>query len=131
MEHPDFKIGTLFRTATGLWRCTDVGTRTIAAIHLENVEVNGTSGRRTLNHDEAEAQGWFRGPPYIVVEEVFDEYDLEGCEPDNLLDFPGYEYRPPKRDWSQADRGEEAVAARRERRAAQLLAAEERDGPRD
>jgi len=132
MEHRDFKVGTLFRTGTGLWRCTDVGTRTIAAIYLEQVEVNGTSGRRTLPHDEAEAAGWFRGPPYIVAESVFDEYDLEGCEPDNLLDFPGYEDRPPKRDWSQAVRGpfHEAVAVLRELRAAQLRAAEERDGPR-
>lgn len=24
-------------------------------------------------------QSWYPGPPYAVVEEVFDEYDLPGC----------------------------------------------------
>lgn len=35
MEHKDFRIGLEFWTATGAWRCTDVGTRTIVAIKLE------------------------------------------------------------------------------------------------
>jgi hypothetical protein len=65
MEHSDFSIGTEFMTATGRWRCTDVGTRTIAAIKLD------------LDHDPF----WYNGPPYAVVEQVFDEYDFEGCEP--------------------------------------------------
>lgn len=34
-----------------------------------------------MTHAEAEAEGWFNGPPYGVAETVFDEYDLEGCEP--------------------------------------------------
>jgi hypothetical protein len=34
----------------------------------------------TLSRNEREAGGWFRGPPYAVVEKVFDEYDIEGCE---------------------------------------------------
>jgi hypothetical protein len=65
MEHSDFKIGIEFLTATGRWRCTDVGTRTIAAIRLD------------LDHDPA----WYNGPPYAVLERVFDEYDIEGCDP--------------------------------------------------
>ena len=65
MNHSDFKIGTEFLTATGRWRCTDVGTRTIAAIRLE------------LDHDSA----WYNGPPYAVVEHVFDEYGFEDCDP--------------------------------------------------
>jgi hypothetical protein len=118
MEHTDFKIGTLFRTGSGLWRCTDVGTRTIGNIHLDKVEANGTQGPETLSRDEAQAQGLFKGPPYVVAEFVFDEYDFEGCEPEKLYDFPGYEDRPPRRDWSQAVRGpwKDALATLRERR---------------
>jgi hypothetical protein len=65
MKHSDFKIGIEFLTATGRWRCTNVGTRTIAAIRLD------------LDHDPA----WYNGPPYAVVEHVFDEYGIEDCDP--------------------------------------------------
>ena len=65
MKHSDFKIGTEFVTETGRWRCTDVGKRTIAAIKL--------------NHDDDPR--WYNGPPYGVLEQVFDEYDLEGISP--------------------------------------------------
>jgi hypothetical protein len=65
MEHSDFKIGTEFMTATGRWRCTDVGTRTVAAIRL--------------NHDGDPF--WYSGPPYPVAEHVFDEDDIIGCDP--------------------------------------------------
>ena len=64
MQHSDFRIGCEFRTSGGRWRCTDVGTRTIVAIKL--------------NHDDEPS--WYIGPPYKVVEHVFDEYDLEACE---------------------------------------------------
>jgi hypothetical protein len=64
MKHADFRIGREFMTATGRWRCTDVGARTIAAIGLD------------LDHDPR----WYNGPPYAVVESVFDECDIEGCE---------------------------------------------------
>uniref|UniRef100_Q07SS3 Uncharacterized protein n=1 Tax=Rhodopseudomonas palustris (strain BisA53) TaxID=316055 RepID=Q07SS3_RHOP5 len=63
MEHSDFKIGTEFLTAAGRWRCTDVGTRTIAAIRLD------------LDHDAS----WYNGPPYAVPEQVFDEDGIAGC----------------------------------------------------
>jgi hypothetical protein len=65
MKHSDFKIGTEFLTETGRWRCTDVGSRTIAAIRLD------------LDHDPF----WYSGPPYPVAECVFDEDGIEGCEP--------------------------------------------------
>jgi hypothetical protein len=65
MKHSDFKIGREFLTETGRWRCTDVGKRTIAAIKLD--------------HDDDPT--WYNGPPYAVVEHVFDEYDLEGLSP--------------------------------------------------
>ncbi|MGH6899756.1 MAG: hypothetical protein ACREJ5_24935 [Geminicoccaceae bacterium] len=63
MRHQDFRIGLEFMTATGRWRCTDVGTRTIAAIKL----------------DRPDDSSWFNGPPYAVAEQVFDEYDIEAC----------------------------------------------------
>ena len=65
MRHSEFSIGCEFTTETGRWRCTDVGTRTIAAIRL--------------NHDDDPS--WYHGPPYALAEYVFDESDLEGCEP--------------------------------------------------
>ena len=63
MEHGDFAIGKEFQTTTGVWRCTDIGTRTIIAIKV--------SGR--------DDQSWLNGPPYAVAEMVFDEDDLDGC----------------------------------------------------
>jgi hypothetical protein len=79
MQHSEFKIGGIFRCGGRLWRCTDIGTRTIVAIHNDRVEVGGSPAlRRTLSG--AEAEDWFRGPPYAVVESVFDENDIEGCD---------------------------------------------------
>ena len=46
----------------GKWRCTDVGTRVIAAIQLDQQD-----------------ESWYNGPPYAVAESVFDEYDQAGC----------------------------------------------------
>lgn len=63
MKHHEFRIGLVFLTATGLWKCTDVGTRVIVAIKLE----------KHSKHPD------YNGPPYSVVERVFDEYDFDGC----------------------------------------------------
>lgn len=63
MEHGDFVIGQSFWTATGEWRYTDIGIRTITAIKL----------------DRPDDPSWYNGPPYAVVEHVFDEYDFVGC----------------------------------------------------
>lgn len=61
MKHSDFKIGTVFNSCTGQrWQCTDVGSRTILAIELK---------------PELESS-WFAGPPYLVVEVLFDEIDI-------------------------------------------------------
>lgn len=62
MNKEEFQIGLEFYTATGKWRCTDIGTRVIVAIKLYQ---NNPS--------------WYNGPPYAVAEVVFDEYDLGGC----------------------------------------------------
>lgn len=58
-----FCIGTIFYSGSGKkWRCTDIGSRTIIAIEIE----------------EERDESWYNGPPYAVVEQVFDEYDLGG-----------------------------------------------------
>jgi hypothetical protein len=68
MEHSEFRIGGEFWCGDKHWRCTDVGTRVIAAI--------------CLSDEQAIADpSWLNGPPYAVAELVFDEYDLGGCCP--------------------------------------------------
>ena len=87
MRHGEFRIGETFWCDGQRWRCTDIGTRTIAAIGIDRVEVgsNVPELRRALGRAKAEAKGWFNGPPYAVAESVFDEYDIEDCSlvPDN------------------------------------------------
>lgn len=68
MQHTDFHIGLEFLTASGRWRVTDIGTRTIIAIKLDE------SNPRNYN-----------GPPYSIAETVFDEYDFGGCKPVETL----------------------------------------------
>lgn len=90
MNRPDFHIGLEFWTGAGRWRCTDVGTRVITAIRVDSVNLvrseAGVQTPYTLTGEEAEAQDWFNGPPYVVAEMVFDEYDMEGCllDPDEF-----------------------------------------------
>ena len=65
MEHKDFIIGQEFLYGEKRWRCTDIGTRVIVAICLD---------------DHPDNPRWFNGPPYAVAETVFDEDDMEACE---------------------------------------------------
>lgn len=65
MKHSEFVIGGEFLCGENLWRCTDVGTRTICAISL---------APRPAGRD------WFKGPPYAVAEDIFDENDMPACE---------------------------------------------------
>jgi hypothetical protein len=71
MKKEDFKIGQEFYTASGQWRCTDIGTRVIVAIHLNQEDPRN-----------------YNGPPYSIPEHVFEEYDMEGCSLDPT-DFEG------------------------------------------
>ena len=86
MRRDDFKIGVEFRCGSGQWRCTDIGTRTIVAIRLDQVRIEewdpNTSGHelRTLSRGEAEKDGWLNGPPYCTLEEVFDEDEMWDCD---------------------------------------------------
>ena len=62
MKKEEFHIGQEFYAHTGAWRCTDIGTRVIVAIKV----------------DQEDARN-YNGPPYSIPETVFDEYDMEGC----------------------------------------------------
>nr|WP_294554301.1 hypothetical protein [uncultured Rhodopila sp.] len=88
MNHADFTLGGTFRCGGGQWRCTDIGRRTVIAIRIDSVTVAGTGPERTLTFAEAEAAGCFNGPPYAVVELVFDEDDMEGCTTDEEGPLP-------------------------------------------
>jgi hypothetical protein len=89
MQFSDFRLGMEFltkgRDGPSRWRVTDLGSRTVIAIRVEPVEIathdanTGETTPRTLTKAEAEADGWFVGPPYAVAEMVFDEEDIEGC----------------------------------------------------
>jgi len=59
MTLADFHIGMEFTCGERLFRCTDVGTRTIVAIRVDQVQVaRSASGQvTTLSREEAEAQG--------------------------------------------------------------------------
>ncbi len=67
MTKDDFQIGVEFYTGAGKWRCTDVGSRVVVAIKLDQEDAS-----------------WYGGPPYAVVEWVFDEYDFGGCSLDPI-----------------------------------------------
>ena len=83
MKHSDFQSGTEFFTETGRWRCTDVGTRVITAISLEPRQMvrmrGGAHGDQAEENFVSDDPLDLVGPPYMVVEHVFDEYDLDGC----------------------------------------------------
>jgi hypothetical protein len=95
MRHSDFVIGGTFWCSGRMWRCTDIGTRTVVAIRVDGVDVgsNMPERRRTLSQSEAEAEGWFNGPPYAVAEVVFDEDGLKGCSLEPDADDAGPEAR--------------------------------------
>ena len=84
----DFHIGSEFWCSGRRWRCTDLGSRVVVAIRVDEATIvtlrDGDRSERTIGGEEAQAIGWFNGPPYGVAEIVFDEYDLEACsvEPD-------------------------------------------------
>lgn len=62
MDKKEFSIGQVFYTESGKWRCTDIGSRVIVAIQL--------------NQQNPEN---YAGPPYSIAEYVFDEYDISAC----------------------------------------------------
>jgi hypothetical protein len=85
MKLADFAIGSEFWLGDRKWRCTDIGTRVVVAIRVDTVRVSQENDRVITMEDlpqiEAQAKGWFDGPPYAIAEEVFDEDDIEACSP--------------------------------------------------
>lgn len=85
MQHTEFFIGLEFWCGDKRWRCTDVGTRVVVAISLEprdmvRVEVDpiDKSKRTEMRYLSTDPRD-LAGPPYGVVERVFDEFDIEDC----------------------------------------------------
>jgi hypothetical protein len=84
MAHGDFTIGCEFTCGGNRWRCTDIGTRVIVAISLEPREMVRSWYEGGERHEERYISDDPRdldGPPYGVIERVFDENDLGGCTP--------------------------------------------------
>lgn len=85
MKRSDFVIGLEFWSGEKRWRCTDVGTRVVVAICLEPHEVVTVAldrdGRRSTvpRSEMTDDPSWFNGPPYAVVEHVFDEDSQLSC----------------------------------------------------
>jgi hypothetical protein len=80
MKKDEFTIGLEFYTAAGKWRCTDVGTRVIIAIRIDQVTVERTDDEnRKTTKIVTDDPSWFEGPPYAVAECVFDKFDMDGC----------------------------------------------------
>jgi hypothetical protein len=90
MKRSEFRIGATFWCGDREWRCTDIGIRVITAICLDDLEYveyspgppEVTEIKRMSSRAEAEAAGWFKGPPYAEAESVFDEYDQPACSSD-------------------------------------------------
>ena len=85
MDHDDFSIGLELWCGDKRWRCTDVGTRVITAICLEprdmvrsEVDPEDKTKRIQIHYVSTDPRD-LNGPPYSVVESVFDEYDIEAC----------------------------------------------------
>lgn len=84
MKHDDFCIGLEFWCGGEHWRCTDIGTRVIVAISLEPHEVveihhDSVSGSAVETRHMSDDPSWLNGPPYAVVEHVFDEHSIKDC----------------------------------------------------
>jgi hypothetical protein len=85
MKHSEFRIGLEFWCGGRRWRCTDVGTRIVAAISLEPHEMvevttsdDASLPRQTRRYITDDPDRLI-GPPYKIAEAIFDEYDIDGC----------------------------------------------------
>lgn len=83
----DFKIGEVFHYRDQVWKCTDIGTRTISVICLSEVWVTRTKAnthvKERVRLDPSQiGPKHFEGPPYRVQEQVFDESVFKFCVSD-------------------------------------------------
>lgn len=97
MNHSEFAIGQAFTAGHGLWRCTDIGTRTIIAIGIDAAEVVAVLGGRETQSvvDPRRDPSWLNGPPYALAETVFDKYDFATLQPVAERDPTGW--KPERR----------------------------------
>jgi hypothetical protein len=86
MRPHEFKIGKSFWYDETEYECTDLGSRCVLGIKLADMDtVVSQLGEATpetivrLTRAEAEKHRGFKGPPFAVVEHVFDETDLPAC----------------------------------------------------
>lgn len=85
MNHSDFSLGLDFWCGDKRWRCTDIGSRVVIAICLEPREMvrsevdPSEKSKRIQTRYVSDDPRDLNGPPYGVVESVFDEYAMEGC----------------------------------------------------
>jgi len=85
MDHSQFHIGLDFWCGCKRWRCSDVGSRVVVAISLEPHEVVRLEvdprdpAKRTEHKCVTDDPSWFNGPPYGIVEHVFDEDSIVAC----------------------------------------------------
>ena len=81
MELRNFTIGETFWTHAGAFRCTDIGTRVVAAVKLGPREIGRAEkvdGELRITKRIDDDPSWLNGPPYAVEELVFDENELLG-----------------------------------------------------
>lgn len=86
-ELTDFKIGDEFTLQQGdrhNWRVTDIGTRTLIGIKLDQTD-----------------QRNYNGPPYSVAEHTFDEYDVGSIYAINGIICPGNDHNVKDSVWVQ------------------------------
>ena len=75
-------IGQEFCLRGITWRVTDVGTRTFLAINTTRAQVVrvAENGEQSTHDVDPKTEGLLNGPPYAIVEEVWDEYDQQELE---------------------------------------------------
>ncbi|GGC71507.1 hypothetical protein GCM10011504_56480 [Siccirubricoccus deserti] len=78
MKRSEFAIGRVFTTGQGLWRCTDVGTRTVIAIRTDSADVVSILGGREA--PSIVAPSWFDGPPYALAGTMLDKCDFPALQ---------------------------------------------------
>ena len=84
----EFKIGTEFYCGGRQWRCTDIGTRTVIALPADRVNVASVNANQIVREERPVTASDFSGPPYANAEYVFDEYDIEACQPGGGCESP-------------------------------------------